>query len=70
MNEQRTVRIGGELFTVSTEKAVDGGWSAHTVEPEVVGGLGDTREAAIRDCEEAMRHWLKYAREAKASNRG
>ena len=57
---KRTIRMGDQLFTVFIEKATDGGWSAHTVEPEVVGGLGDTQEVALRDWEEAMRQWLRY----------
>ena len=62
MNKKRMVRIGNELFTVLIEKAADDGWSAHTTEPEVVGGLGDTREAALADWEEAMGAWLIHTR--------
>ncbi len=62
MNEQRTISVGNGLFTISIEKASDGGWSAHSVEPEVVGGLGETQEAALADWEEAMGAWLVHTR--------
>ena len=64
MIERRAVLLVGSTYEVTFEDTASGGWSAHTVEPEVVGGLGDTLEAALRDWEEAMRHWLKYAQES------
>ena len=50
-------------FTVYLEQGEDGGWAAHCNEPAVVGGLGDTREAAIQDWKEAMAFWLAYKKD-------
>ena len=63
MLTERTVTLKGGGFVVFTEQGADGGWSAHTREPEEVGGLGDTLEAAIADWKFAMKAWLSYERE-------
>jgi predicted RNase H-like HicB family nuclease len=48
-------------FAVAVEQAEDGGWSAYSdVSGSIIGGLGDTREAAIEDWKVAMTAWLKY----------
>jgi predicted RNase H-like HicB family nuclease len=50
-------------FTVVLEQGEDRGWGAYSLSPSVVAGLGDTKEEAIEDWKEAMRHWLAYMKE-------
>ena len=50
-------------FLVTLEETSDGGWSAHTTEPDVIGGLGASREDAIADWTQAMTAWLEYMKD-------
>ena len=61
--QQTTVVLHSESFQVFLDQGADGGWSAHTREPEVVGGLGDSRDGALKDWQVAMIAWLVFHRE-------
>jgi len=50
-------------YPVAVERSEDGSWSAYTLSPTVITGLGDTRELALADLESAAKFWVSYMKE-------
>jgi predicted RNase H-like HicB family nuclease len=50
-------------YPVAVEQAADRSWSAYTLSPTVITGLGDTKEAALADLDVAAKFWVSYMKE-------
>ncbi len=50
-------------YPVVVERSEDGSWSAYTLSPTVITGLGETREAALADLESAAKFWMMHMKE-------
>lgn len=51
-------------YTAVLEQADDGSWSAYTLSPSLVIGVGSSREEAIEDLRTAMSFWLNHMKES------
>ena len=50
-------------YTAVLEQAADSTWSAYTLSPSLVAGVGETKQAALADLQSAMTLWLGFMRE-------
>lgn len=50
-------------FTAVLEQGEDKTWSAYTLNPSLVIGAGETKEAALADRKAAMGFWLEFMKE-------
>jgi predicted RNase H-like HicB family nuclease len=50
-------------YPVAVERSDDGSWSAYTLSPTVITGLGNTRESALVDLEAAAKFWVLHMKE-------
>jgi predicted RNase H-like HicB family nuclease len=50
-------------YPVAVEQGGDGSWSAYTLSPTVITGLGNSREAALADLELAAKFWMLHMKE-------
>jgi predicted RNase H-like HicB family nuclease len=50
-------------YPVAMEQAEDGSWSAYTLSPTVMTGLGDSKEAALADLDAAAKFWVSHVKE-------